>query len=58
MATDIVGWDSMKYVELILAVEERYQIRLQTRDVDRLKSVGDIVSIAVERMARCRRGEP
>ena len=44
-AADIEGWDSFKQVEIIMAVEERYGIRLRTREIDSLKTVGDLVAV-------------
>jgi acyl carrier protein len=41
----IEGWDSMKQVMLVLAIEERFGIRLRNPDIARLKSVGDAVEI-------------
>ena len=42
-ANDITGWDSFKQIEIIMAVEERLGIKLQTREIDNLKCVGDLV---------------
>jgi acyl carrier protein len=44
-AKDIEGWDSFKQIEIVMAVEERFKIKLQTRDIDGLKNVGDLVSV-------------
>jgi acyl carrier protein len=44
-AADIEGWDSFKQIEIVMAVEERFGIRLQTREIDRLKEVGDLVAV-------------
>jgi acyl carrier protein len=44
-ATDVAGWNSFKYVEIILAVEERFAIRLGSRDVDDLETVGDLARV-------------
>lgn len=41
-AKDIEGWDSIKQVEIILAVSEHFGIRLSNREVDNLTSVGDL----------------
>jgi acyl carrier protein len=40
-ARDIAGWDSAKMVYLILAVEERFAIRMRSREIDALRCVGD-----------------
>jgi len=42
-AKDVAGWDSFKQIEIIVAVEARYSIKFNTRELDSLQSVGDLV---------------
>ena len=44
-AKDVPGWDSVRMVTLILAVEQTFGIRLRSREIDQLKCVGDFVSL-------------
>jgi acyl carrier protein len=44
-AKDVAGWDSFKQIEIIMASEERWKIRFSTRELDALRSVGDLVRI-------------
>lgn len=44
-AKDIAGWDSFKQIEIILAVEGQYHIKFNTRELDGLQSVGDLVRV-------------
>jgi acyl carrier protein len=44
-AKDVPGWDSFKQIEIMVAVEERFAIRLNTREIDSLKCVGDLAEI-------------
>jgi acyl carrier protein len=44
-AKDIAGWDSIRQIDIILSVEQRFQIKLTTRDLDRLTCVGDLVRV-------------
>ncbi|MGO9134628.1 MAG: acyl carrier protein [Methylovirgula sp.] len=44
-ARDIAGWDSAKMVLLILSVEERFGIRLHSREIDALRSIGDWLDV-------------
>jgi acyl carrier protein len=44
-ARDIDGWNSFKQIEIVMAVEERFGIKLQTREIDGLRNVGDLVSL-------------
>lgn len=43
-ATSVPGWDSMKHVRIVMAVEERFGIRLTTREINRLRNVGDLAT--------------
>ena len=44
-ARDVPGWDSFKQIEIIVALEERYAIKFNTRELDALESVGDLVRV-------------
>ena len=40
-ARDVPGWDSFKQIEIMVSTEERFGIKLNTREIDGLKCVGD-----------------
>lgn len=44
-AADVEGWDSFKHIEIIMAVEERFSIKMSTRELDNLRSVGDLLGL-------------
>jgi acyl carrier protein len=44
-AKDVQGWDSFKQIEIIISVEERFGIKLNTREIDSLKNVGDLANV-------------
>jgi acyl carrier protein len=44
-AKDVPGWDSFKQIDIILAIEEKYRIKLNTRELDGLHNVGDLVRV-------------
>jgi acyl carrier protein len=44
-AADVAGWDSIKQIEIVVAVEEKYGIRMKAREVDSMRSVGDLVAL-------------
>jgi acyl carrier protein len=44
-AKDVEGWDSFKQIEIIMAVEEKFGIRFETKDLDTMKNVGDMVRV-------------
>jgi len=44
-AKDVQSWDSFKQIDIILAVEEKYGIKFNTRELDSLHNVGDLVRV-------------
>ena len=44
-AEDIEAWDSLTHVELIVAVEEEFQMKLSAREIVRLKNVGEFINL-------------
>lgn len=48
-ANDVPGWDSYKQIEILIASEERFGLKLTTRELDGLRNVGDLVSVLAER---------
>jgi acyl carrier protein len=42
-ARQVQGWDSFKQIEIIMASEEKWGIKFNTRELDSLRSVGDLV---------------
>ncbi len=51
----IAGWDSFKYVEVIVELETIYGIELDGPEIDEVHSVGDLVEL-VRQKAAVRRG--
>ena len=49
-ARDVAGWDSFKQIEIVMAVEERFAIRLTTRELDSLQCVGDLVRVVATKL--------
>ena len=44
-ADDVEYWDSLSHVDMIMLVEEEFGIRIPTREVTRMKNVGDLVRV-------------
>ncbi|MDH5354072.1 MAG: acyl carrier protein [Gammaproteobacteria bacterium] len=49
-ARDIEDWDSLMHVNLVLAVEKEFAIRLSSYEVTRLKNVGDFIDLIEARL--------
>jgi acyl carrier protein len=50
-AKDVKGWDSFKQIEIMVSVEERFNIKLSTREIDSLKNVGDLADVIARKTA-------
>ena len=46
-AKQVQGWDSFKQIEIIMASEEKWRIKFNTRELDSLLSVGDLAKMIV-----------
>jgi len=49
-ANDVEGWTSFKMIEIIMATEEKFSIRLTTKEVDSLGSVGELASLISKKL--------
>ena len=50
-AWDISGWDSIANMQLMLAVESEFQIRMRPAEVVKLKCVGDLITLVQSRLS-------
>ena len=48
-AHDVKGWDSMKQIELLLAMEQRFAMKFTSKEVDLMRNLGDISTIVAAR---------
>jgi acyl carrier protein len=50
-ASDIAGWDSLTHINLVVAVEREFGIRMTVDDVRNLSNVGDLISVVSKKAA-------
>ena len=50
-AENTAGWDSLKNMELIFAIESTYRVRFTVKEVTRLKSIGDLRRLLIAKGA-------
>lgn len=48
-ADDIEDWDSLEHINLIVAVEKKFNMKFSMNEVTSMKNVGAMVDIIVER---------
>jgi len=44
-AKDIEEWDSLNHIQLIVAVENEFNIEFETAEISELKNVGEFITI-------------
>ena len=50
-ARQVQGWDSFKQIEIIMASEEKWGIKFNTRELDALRCVGDLAKMVTSKTA-------
>ena len=50
-AGEVEGWDSLTHIDLIVAVEKAFKIRLSTKEVRNLANVGDFLNLIASKTA-------
>lgn len=44
-AADVARWDSLSHIDMIMLVEQNFHFRFPTREITRMKNVGDLVRL-------------
>jgi acyl carrier protein len=44
-AKDIDGWDSLRHVSLMVAIERAFKLRFSSKEVASLKNVGELLDL-------------
>lgn len=49
-ADDIEDWDSLEHINLVVAVEKKFNIKFNMGEVNKFKNVGEMVDIIMTRV--------
>lgn len=49
-AADVANWDSLTYVQLVVAVERRLRVRFGSREIQRWSNVGEMLNSIVAKV--------
>ncbi|HET6182443.1 MAG TPA: acyl carrier protein [Acetobacteraceae bacterium] len=49
-ASQVEGWDSFKQIEIILATEAKFGIKMSSRELDGLRNVSDLASVVTRKI--------
>ena len=52
LASEIPGWDSLNHVNVILAVEEHFDVRFKMAEVLKLNSIGDLQRLVDSKVSK------
>ncbi len=47
---DIEDWDSLEHINLVVAMEKRFNMKFNIREVGKLQNVGEMVDLIMSRM--------
>lgn len=50
-ANDVENWDSLTHMLMITKVEEEFGVKFKLKELNKLKQVGDVVSLLEEKTA-------
>lgn len=49
-AEDIEDWDSLEHINLVVATEKKFNIKFDISEVGKMKNVGEMVDVILERV--------
>lgn len=49
-ADDIEEWDSLSHIQLIVAVEKKFNVKFQTAEIIKLQNVGEFIELLEKRL--------
>lgn len=52
IAPDVPGWDSLNHINIILAVEENFNVKFKSMELLRLKKVGDLQELLDSKLGK------
>ena len=50
-ADDIEDWDSLEHINLVVAMEKRFNMKFNRKEVGELKNVGEMADLILSKMA-------
>ncbi|MDO4266777.1 MAG: acyl carrier protein [Eubacteriales bacterium] len=49
-ASDVDGWDSLEHIDLIAAVEDAFSVHFTMPEVTKMKNVGEMVDLILQKL--------
>jgi acyl carrier protein len=51
-ASNVEGWDSLSHVNLVMAIEKKYKIKIALGELQDLKNVGEMADLIQKKLKR------
>ena len=49
-ADDVEDWDSFNHINIVVATENNFRVKINTAEVEELKNVGELVDLVLRKM--------
>lgn len=54
IAEDVAGWDSFNHINIVVAVESHFGIKINTAEIEELRNVGELLDL-IERKLKAKK---
>ncbi len=44
------GWDSFNHINIVVAIEQRFRIKIKTAEIETLRNVGELVHLVADKL--------
>jgi acyl carrier protein len=49
-ADDVEGWDSFNHINIVVAVESHFGIKIHTAEIEELRNVGELIDLVEKKL--------
>jgi acyl carrier protein len=46
----VEGWDSFNHINIVVAIEEKFHIKIRTAEVEEVKNVGELTALVKKKL--------
>jgi acyl carrier protein len=50
-AENVEGWDSFNHINIVVAIEARFRIKIHTAEIEEVKNVGELVDLVAGKLS-------